>query len=233
MDRWNYAFFCLGLLDCCDVRVRNNGRNPIYLPHCKFCEVRDSEFDNSLFKGAGGTAYIGFETAFDCLMTNVTTRRLRHAPDLQWGASGNVICASHFSGSDAQFHAGWAHENLLEGNVISASAGDSENGGYGFGIFASGPSSPEHGPEGPCNVIYHNDVTSPGTGLIMLGGNENWLVLYNRFHIDTGNAVVGKEMSFDHVISGNVFVIDHPQSPAIYFKSPNCTGIEVTDNEFH
>ena len=149
------------------------------------------------------------------------------------GAAGNVIRASHFSGSDAQFHAGWTNENLLEGNTISADADDSENGGYGFGIFSSGPSSPEHGPEGPRNVIYHNDVTSPGTGLIMLGGNENWLVLHNRFHIDTGNAVVGKEMTFDHIISGNVFVIEHPLSPAVYFKASNCTGIELTDNKFY
>lgn len=216
-----------------DLRVVNAGRNPIYLPRSKFCEVRDSEFDNALFKGVGGTAYVGFETAFDCLMSDVITRHLRHAPDLQWGASGNVIRNSQFEGSDAQFHAGWTSENLLEGNTISADAEDAESGGYGFGIFASGPSSPEHGPQGPRNVIYHNDVTSPSTGLVMLGGNENWLVLYNRFHIDAGHAVVGKEMSFDHIIADNVFVIEHPASPAVYFRAPNCTGIELTGNQFY
>ena len=225
---FSYAWGCWAR----DLRVINAGRNPVYFPHSKFCEVRDSEFDNSLFKGVGGTAYIGFETAFDCLMDTVTTRDLRHAPDLQWGASGNVIRQSHFSGSDAQFHAGWTNENLLEGNTISADAADAENGGYGFGILGSGPSSPEHGPQGPRNVIYHNDVTSPSTGLVMLGGNENWMILHNRFHIDTGRAVIGKERTFDDIIADNVFVIAHPLSPAILFQSPECTGVELLDNRF-
>ena len=226
---FSYAWGCWAR----NIRINHAGRNPIYFPHSKFCEVRDNEFNNSLFKGGGGTAYIGFETAFDCLMMDVTTHALRHAPDLQWGASGNVIRASHFVGSDAQFHAGWTNENLLEGNTFSATADDAENGGYGFGIFASGPSSPEHGPQGPRNVIYHNDVVSPGTGLMMLGGNENWLVLYNRFRVESGNAIVGKEMSFDHVICGNVFVLQNAALPAVYFKNPNCTGVELINNRFY
>jgi hypothetical protein len=216
-----------------DVRVVNAGRNSVYFPNSKFCEVRESEFDNALFKGGGGTAYIGFESSFDCLMDSVVTRKMRHAPVIQWAASGNVVRNSQFYNSDAQFHAGWTNENLLEGNLISAESGDEENGTYGHGVFSSGPSSSEHGPQGPRNVIYNNDIVAQKDGIHMVGGNENWLILYNRVRSGTGYAVYGREKSFDHVLKGNVFIADRPKRSLVYFGAPDCTGIELIGNQFY
>ena len=216
-----------------DVRVVNAGRHPVYFPNSKFCEVRNCEFDDSLFKGGGGTAYVGFESSFDCLMDSVVTRKMRHAPDIQWGASGNVIRNSKFHGSDAQFHAGWTNENLLEGNLVEADADDIKNGGYGHGIFATGPSSSEHGPQGPRNVIYNNDVVAPEDGLHMEGGNENWLILHNRFRLTQGYGVYARQKSFDHVIKDNVFVIQRPRETVMFFGAADCTGIDVLDNRYY
>ena len=216
------------------VKVVNAGRNPLYLTRSKFCEIRDSEADDALFKGAGGTAYVGLERSFDCLLYSVTTRRMRHAPDLQWGSAGNVVRQGRFYGSDAQFHAGWTNENLLEGNLITASADDSaESNGYGYGILSTGPSDPLHGPEGPRNVAYGNDVISPKDGLRMLGGNEGWIVAYNRFRIEEGLAIFVGEKSFDHIIRDNVFVIGKSPGPAIQVDSPDATGLEFLGNAFY
>ncbi len=216
-----------------DVRVVNAGRNPIYTVRSKQCEIRDVEADGAIFKGGGGTGYVGFEYSFDCLMDGVRTRNMRHAPNVQWGAAGNVIRNGHFTGSDAQWHAGWTNENLYENNVIEQTAADSENGAYGHGFFASGPASVVHGPQGPRNVIYNNDVSAPRDGLHMVGGNEAWLILHNRFRLGQGRAVYGGEKSFDHVIRGNVFIIEKPAAVAVLFGAANCTGIEVVDNQFY
>jgi hypothetical protein len=217
------------------VGVVNAGRNPLYLTRSKFCEIRDSEADGALFKGSGGTAYVGVERAFDCLLDNVTTRDMRHAPNLQWGAAGNVIRNSRFYGSDAQWHAGWANENLLEGNLITATAEDvAKNNGYGYGLFATGPNDTIHGPEGPRNVAYRNEVVSPKDGLRMWGGNEGWIIAYNRFRITEGLAVYVGEKSFDHVIRENVFMLERcPAKHAVQVEGLDSTGLELQGNTFH
>ncbi len=216
------------------VRVLTAGRNPLYLTRSKFCEIRDCEADDSLFKGGGGTGYVGLERSFDCLMDSVVTRNMRHAPDLQWGSSGNVIRNGHFQGSDAQWHAGWTNENLLEGNLITSDERDmANNNGYGYGLFSTGPGDPLHGPEGPRNVVYHNDVASPKDGLHMNGGNEAWIVAYNRFRITEGLAVYGKEKSFDHIIRDNTFIIGKTAALAVQFDSPDCVGVELYNNSFY
>lgn len=215
-----------------NVRVEDAGRNPIYFTRSKFCEIRDCEVEGALFKGGGGTGYVGFERAFDSLMDGVSTVGMRHAPNVQWGAAGNVIRNGRFTGSDGQWHAGWTHENLFEGNVITSTAEDRANGTYGFGLFASGPDSPLHGPQGPRNVVYNNDIASPSDGLHMRGGNEGWIIAHNRFRIGKGRAVYAKQMSFDHTIRDNVFIIDEPVEPVVFFEAPNCTGIELVNNTF-
>lgn len=216
-----------------DVRVLNAGRNPLYVTRSKQCELREIEVSGALYKGGGGTGYVGIERSFDCLMDGVGTEGMRHAPDLQWGAAGNVIRNGHFFGSDGQWHAGWTNENLFENNVITLTEEDMANGAYGHGLFASGPLSTYHGPQGPRNVVYHNDVQAPLNGLHMVGGNEAWLILYNRFRLGEGYAVYGREKTFDHVIKGNVFVMRKPETPAILFGAPNCTGIEIINNHFY
>ncbi|MGE9293322.1 MAG: carbohydrate binding domain-containing protein [Puniceicoccales bacterium] len=223
------------------VKVVNSGRNPLYLTRSKFCEIRDSMADRAIFRGGGGTGYVGFERSYDCLMDNVSTIKMRHAPDLQWGSAGNVVRNGHFVGSDGQWHAGWTHENLFENNVIEQTSanlgtgpyGHGGDGTYGHGFYATGPSDSAHGPQGPRNVVYYNDVTAPKDGIYMQGGNEAWLILYNRFVLEKGRAISIKEMSFDHIIAGNIFALPGCTGAGISIGSSNCTGIEILDNTFY
>ncbi len=217
-----------------NVSVVNAGRNPIFLTRSKFSEVRDCEADGALFKGGGGTGYVGLERSFDCLMDSVVTHNMRHAPNLQWGAAGNVVRNGRFYGSDAQWHAGWTNENLMEGNLIVSDLNDiANNNTYGYGLFSTGPKDPIHGPEGPRNVAYRNDVASPKDGLYMQGGNEAWIIVYNRFRIADGRAVYAGNLSFDHIIRGNTFILEKAADPAVLLESLNCTGIELEDNTFY
>jgi hypothetical protein len=108
------------------------------------------------------------------------------------------------------------------------------NGGYGYGMWASPPEDGSHGPNGPRNVVYNCDVTSPKDGLWIGGMNENWLILHNRFKVeDSGPGVFIKTHSFDHIIKGNVFVLKDKTSPMVTLKTPDCTGIEITDNTLY
>ncbi|MDH7570092.1 MAG: right-handed parallel beta-helix repeat-containing protein, partial [Armatimonadota bacterium] len=177
-----------------------------------------------------GTAYAGWEHASDCLMENVTTYKLRHAPCVQWAASGCVIRKSTFHESDGQWHSGWTNENLFEQCVIDSRLG---NGGYGFGLWASPPEDTAHGPNGPRNVVYNCDVRSVKAGLWMGGMNENWLILYNRFIVGSGPGVFAKTASFDHIIRGNVFCLADAKQPAVFLATPDCIGIELIDNRVY
>lgn len=212
------------------VTVKKCGRFPVYGTSAKWCEIRDCVFDDAWFKGGGGTAYAGWETSWDCLMENVETFQFRHAPLFQWAASGNVIRKSVFHSSDAQWHSGWTHENLMEQCVVESVAG---HGAYGYGMWASPPEDAAHGPNGPRNVVYNCDVSSPKTGLWMGGMNENWLILYNRFRVEKGNGVFAKTASFDHILRGNVFVLKDPKAAMLHLDTPDCIGVELCDNRFY
>lgn len=235
-DLWTSGVIMHYAWDCWvqNVCVINAGRCPFYTVNSRSCELRNSELVGAIFKGGGGSGYAGFERSFDCLMENVTTRDLRHSPTVQWGAAGNVVRKCHFYGSDAQWHAGWTNENLFENNVIISRLEDvKRNGNYGFGLFGSGPEVPTHGPQGPRNVVYGNDITAPHGGLVMLGGNEGWLILYNRFQCEDGYAIRGGAKGFDHIVQNNVFVIKSPKDPAVFFTSPDNVGIELVGNRFY
>lgn len=212
------------------VGVRMCGRNPVYGANAKWCEIRDCVFDDAWFKGGGGTAYTGWEMAWDCLMENVETYKFRHAPLFQWAASGNVIRKSVFHESDAQWHSGWTNENLIEQCVIESVTG---HGGYGFGAWASPPGDAAHGPNGPRNVVYNCDFRSPKAGLWMGGMNENWLILHNRFVVDSGPGVLARTASFDHIIKGNVFVLKDGRSAMVELVTPDCIGVEIVDNHLY
>jgi len=71
-----------------DVTVKKCGRFPVYGSMAKWCEIRDCVFEDAWFKGGGGTAYTGWDRCWDCLMENVETFKMRHAPLFQWAASG-------------------------------------------------------------------------------------------------------------------------------------------------
>ncbi len=209
------------------VTVKKCGRFPVYGSAAKWCEIRDCVFDDAWFKGGGGTAYAGWDRCWDCLMENVETFKLRHGPLFQWAASGCVIRKSVFHESDAQWHAGWTNENLIEQCVVESVQG---NGGYGYGMWASPPADAAHGPNGPRNVVYNCDISSQKAGVWMGGMNENWLILHNRLIVDSGPGVWAKTFSFDHIIRGNVFVLKDGKSPMIQLASADCTGIEAAGN---
>jgi len=208
------------------VTVNKAGRFPLHAVNAKWCEIRDCVANDAWYHGGGGTAYVGWQHAWDCLMDHVTTTRMRHAPCVQWASSGNVIRNSTFHGSDMQWHAGWTNENLFENCVVD---GYGRSGTYGYGAWASPPEDSAHGPNGPRNVVYNCDIRSPRTGLWMGGMNENWLILHNRFRVGNGPAVFAKTASFDHIIKGNVFVLQR-KHPAIELRTADCVGVEVIGN---
>jgi hypothetical protein len=160
-------------------------------------------------------------------MTDCATYRLRHAPCVQWSASGNVIRRSAFTDSDMQWHSGWTNENLFEQCKVIARRG---NGAYGYGAWASPPGDTAHGPNGPRNVVYNCDIWGPKAGIWMGGMNEDWMILYNRIAAKDGEGVFTRTFSFDHIIRGNVFVLMKPDSPAVTLSTPDCTGVEIYDN---
>lgn len=209
------------------VIVEKAGRHSYYTSFAKKCEIRNSIFNDVWFKQGGGSGYIGFERAYDCLLESVITYSMRHAPNMQWAAAGNVIRRSHFNDSDGQWHAGWTNENLLEEITITPGW---DNGNYGYGLYSSSPEAGFHGPTGPRNVVYNCDITAPYNGIWMGGMNENFILVYNRFINGRGPAVYGKHASFNHIIKGNVFVPIEPYPAVFYFASEDCIGIEISDN---
>ncbi len=212
------------------VTVKKCGRFPVYGSQAKWCEIRDCTFDDAWFKGGGGTAYTGWDRCWDCLMENVETFKMRHAPLFQWAASGCVIRQSVFHESDAQWHAGWTNENLIEQCIVESVTG---HGGYGYGMWASPPEDKAHGPNGPRNVVYNCDVRSPKAGVWMGGMNENWMVLHSRFIVDRGPGVFAKATSFDHIIMGNVFILKDGKSPMIQLAAADCMGVEALENHLY
>jgi len=100
-------------------------------------------------------------------------------------------------------------------------------------LWASPPQDTAHGPNGPRNVVYNCDVSSPKAGLWMGGMNENWLILHNRFVVERGQGVYAGTTSFDHIIQGNVFVLKDGQSPMLFLSRSNCVGVEVRDNRLY
>ena len=67
----------------------------------------------------------------------------------------------------------------------------------------------------------------------MGGMNENWLILHNRFVVHRGVGVFAKTASFDHIIRGNVFVLQQQNQPALLLSTPDCIGVEFVGNRIH
>ncbi len=231
-DLWISSVMFSHAWDCWarGVTVRKCGRFPVYGSNAKWCEIRGCVFDDAWFKGGGGTAYTGWEQSWDCLMEDVETFSLRHAPLFQWAASGCVVRRGVFHESDGQWHSGWTNENLFEQCVIESVA---SHGSYGYGMWASPPEDEAHGPNGPRNVVYNCDVTSPKAGLWMGGMNEGWMILHSRFVVGSGPGVFAKTASFDHTIGGNVFVLRDGVSPMVLLATPDCTGAEIVGNRLY
>ncbi|MDZ4197758.1 MAG: right-handed parallel beta-helix repeat-containing protein [Kiritimatiellia bacterium] len=205
------------------------GRNPFETDTSKWIEIRDIEAHDAWFKQGGGTAYISFNRAFDCLLDGVKSSGLRHAPNLNWSSSGCVLRNGHYEDSDAQFHCGWPNENLFENNTVISRRG---SGSYGYGFFAQGPEADIHGPQGPRNVLYNNDLVSDEAGLWLGGSSEAYLILHNRFVAKRGPAVFLKQGAFDNTFLGNVFVAPRAGLAAVILATPDCVGNDFIRNTF-
>ena len=220
---WNCWVRRMDAIDC--------GKSGVHFTEAKWCEVRDCTFGgfdpciHIAHTNWGG--YAGFTQSADCLMEDTVWYRYRHGPIVQFGAQGNVIRNSVFEGSEAQWHAGWSTENLFENCVIRAGG---MYGSYGFGAYATGSYDHGHGPNGPRNVVYNCDLTSPHDGVMLNGVNEHWLFLHNRFVVQHGAGCVGTCGAFDHVIRHNVFVLKDDTWPLLQLKTADCVGVELIDN---
>ncbi len=224
------------------VNVLNSGRSGVHFQAAKWCEVRDCEFDSCWSHGGGGVGYGGFTQSADCLMENCLWINYRHAPCVQYGAQGNVIRNCTMEGSDAQWHAGWATENLFENCTILPARSKHKDdtprytaggyGSYGFGMYSTPSHDQTHGPNGPRNVVYNCDVTSHRDGVYGRGASENWIFVHNRFVV-TGNGAGGFYVDsgfFDTIIRNNLFVLTDPGKPMLFLRTPDCVGIELLDN---
>lgn len=223
---FEYASDCVAK----DLRVLRCGHNPVYGTHAKFCSILNCEFDGNRFNDRGGTAYAGWDNCSDCLIDGIITRRMRHAPLVQWGASGNVIRNGRFYHSDAQWHAGWSTENLFENCTIISDT--REFGGYGNIFWASSPEDGGHGPNGPRNVVYNCDGSSIADGVFLGGMNENWIFAWNRLRVKKGVGFFLKTSSFDHILLGNTVILEDQHSPFLLFATPDCGGVELLENTF-
>lgn len=226
------------------VTVEWTGRMPLYGSRAKWMEIRDCQFSHSHDIGGAGSAYVGWQYSWDCLMENVTTRNMRHAPNVDWACSGCVFRNSTFYYSDAQTHSGWCHENLFENCVIVDPRGRPSGGGsYGHGFWATPPWDRSHGPIGPRNVFYNCDIQNSGqhvvfedgmvaygpTGLVLGGMNENWLFLYNRV-LSRGPGILLRGAQFDHIIKGNVFAVEGDFAAVVVEEPERTSGLEMVGN---
>ncbi len=220
---WNCWVRRVDVIDC--------GRSGVHFHAAKWCECRDCTFigfDPAVhIANTNWWGYAGFMQSADCLMEDNVWHRFRHGPMVQFGAQGNVIRNCVFHGSDAQWHAGWATENLFENCIVDARG---KYGSYGNGAFATGSNDTLHGPNGPRNVVYHCDFTSWSNGVVLNGVNENWLFLHNRFIAEKGAGLVGTCGAFDHIIRQNTFILQNDTSPLLQLKTADCVGIELIDN---
>jgi hypothetical protein len=213
------------------VDVLNSGGSGVHFHSAKQCEVRDctfTGFDPAVHKAhVNYFGYGGFTCAWDCLMEDTVWKRFRHAPQVQFGAQGNVIRNSVFEGSDAQWHAGWSTENLFE-NCRNDARG--AYGSYGHGAYATGSDDTTHGPNGPRNAVYNCDFICATNGVLLNGVNENWLFLHNRFTVEKGAGFVATCGCFDHIIRNNRFILKNTAFPLLRLRTPDCVGVELVDN---
>jgi hypothetical protein len=198
-----------------DVEVIKTGRNPFVFERAKFCEVRDLVATDAWFGAkdnmGGGTAYISFDNNWDSLLDGAVIRGLRHAPNLQGAAQGNVMRRLDTLGTDIQWHAFLTAENLVENSHIRSIL--SEGGTYGYGAYASGPDSHVHGPNLQGNVVYGNDIESSETSVVHRGGPtaKGWIFAYNRFIVkDQGMALHVQLGLPDLTFIGNVCATPNP-----------------------
>jgi hypothetical protein len=198
------------------VRLLNAGRFPIN-GGTKYFEVRDSEVEGVRFHFGvgGGTGYFGFSGGQDCLMENVQIKKLRHAPNLQFGAQGCVIRNSVFEDSDAQFHRDANWDNLIENCTIRSRGSNKFFGSYGSALYVT---TAQNESLGSGNVIWNNDFRSDtiydgGSAVTFSGGTaRNWIIAYNRFIHDVGYAIKAEKGDHEVLFLKNFFAVEKPSA---------------------
>jgi hypothetical protein len=199
-------------------------------------EIRDCDFAGTWGTiGNGSVAYLGWTQAdMDGLMTGCTANGLRHMGIFQM-AMRCVVRASTFSGDNVQspqLHGRFPLENLVEQCTLGPWT--AARGTTAFGIDQA--NTLRHGPNGPRNVFYHNDVLN-GSATIYLGGaSEAQILAYNRLRnagtnstIDANPPIWAMDRTFDTIVRGNIFDA-LPTSPVINLEDPTCTGWRVSEN---
>jgi len=216
------------------VRLVNAGRFPI-TGMTKNFEMRDSEISGAQyhFGVGGGSGYVAFSSAQDCLMENIKTEKLRHAPDFQHGAQGCVIRASVFEDSDAQFHRGRTYDNLLENCTVNSRGSNKSFGSYGPAVTVT--TDPKTADVGSGNVIYKNTFTSmnvyKGGKAFALdcGPAQGWLVAYNTFESDIGCAIASNGAGHDILFLNNSFSVANAEPPAV---TGDVSALRLVGNSF-
>jgi hypothetical protein len=166
-------------------------------------------------------------------MDNVQTRKLRHAPNLQFGAQGCVIRNSTFEDSDLQFHRDPTWDNLIENCTVRSRGSNKSYGSYGSAVTAT--TSPHDAPLGARNVIWNNDFESQtfykgGSAVAFIGGEmQGWIIAYNRFVHDIGFAVNAGKSPHDVLFLRNTFAVKQPEGPAI---TGDASRLRLVDNTF-
>lgn len=148
-----------------NIKVDMMGSHPIVTEFAKQMTFRNSVFNGSWNKGAGGNGYFRGSKLFDSLIQGNSLKRLRHLT-LQWSATGNVV-ENNTLDCDINLHGGWERNNLIRNNTVAVpfehrswSNGQPGDGTwqpiwYGSGDHASDWS----GPTGPNNVFVNNQFS--------------------------------------------------------------------------
>ena len=214
-----------------DLRIDRPGTAGVYGDRVKNCEFVNCRFTAPWRTKTGGLAYVGWDRAWDCLIDRVQSDRMRHAPLFNWDCSGNVVTGSDFNESDAQFHCGWAHENLIDNCRITTTSGKYNS--YGWAVYSVPADDTMHGYIGPRNVLYNCRTSSFRGGIYMGGPNQNWMLMYNSFQTDAGPGVYTRFGVRNTRIVGNVFRLGDPRMPMVYFESLDAAGDHLVSNRLY
>ncbi len=214
-----------------DLLIDRPGTSGVYGMGVKNCEFVNCRYTAAWRTKFGGLAYVGWDRAWDCLMDRISSDRMRHAPLFNWSCSGNVVTGSDFNESDAQFHCGWAHDNLIDNSRIVTTTNQYSS--YGWALYSVPADDTMHGYIGPRNVMYNCRTESFAGGVYMGGPNQNWMLMYNSFKTKKGSGVFTRFGVRNTLIAGNVFVLEDPRVPMFYLESLDAAGDRAIGNRLY
>ena len=205
----------LNAVNCRALRMEivRTGGKPLHFTAARNCLLSDAVIRDA-WNPQQSLSYVGFDRAYDCRMEYVKTFRMRHAPIFNIRCSGNVIRASTFHESDAQWHMAWCRDNLLEQCRITTT--DRRYSSYGYAFYSTPSDDSMHGSNGPFNVIYNCESTSLKSAVYLGGMNRNWRIVYNRFLVEKGPGIIARLNSCDNLVMGNLFLLKDEKSPMVW-----------------